>query len=74
MTGIKVTHISTVKNFDGLYDFTVLVSGGVKAKEYTYTLKTGSDVEQTLRLIQRGYAGRVMVYLKKVALKEVEHG
>ena len=74
MSKIKVTHVGTRKNFDGLVDFTVNVSTAVTSKGYTFILKSERDAEMVLFLLKRRWYGKALVYLKKAALKEVEHG
>jgi hypothetical protein len=69
MKTLKMVHVSTIRNFDGLLDFTVFTTGD---KEYTFVLKSERDAKQGESLIKHKHYGKAMNFLKKVCVREEE--
>ena len=60
---IKVTHISTVKDFFNVYNVTVIINS---KGEYVYTLRSQYDVDEFERLLKH-HPGKALNWLKKVS-------
>ena len=65
---INLIHLSTVRDFCGVFEVTVLVNNN---KEYTFCLGSQYDVEEFQRLTLH-HPGKALNYLKKVRIKDVK--
>lgn len=71
---LRVIHLSTAHETNGVYEVCLLVDG----KEYTYVLPYERQHRKVLALLKRGFKGLALNYAKKcdiaIKQKEVQHG
>lgn len=66
---LEIITISTVRTFDGLIDFTVMINRNDRSKEYTFTLASERDVDRIVWLLKKRWFGKALSSLKKISLK-----
>jgi hypothetical protein len=68
---LRMLHVSTVKQCDGLIELTIIVYGKVD-REYTFILNDQYNVDKFVTFYRKGAYGRAINHLKKTSLKEIK--